>query len=170
MEGPSIEAVRVIHEAPSGKVTSQPRFDSGAPVIAVLWNSFLVSGRGRVTCAYLFMGNCDERRLSGTGESCQRHASLAKLWDCCAGSLLRHLPQFGFWGFCLKTFAAHKHRCLGVPSRLPEAHPRTSRRRLRLEPRHFTFGRNFWSTQIFFVETFGRQKYFFVEVIFLILD
>ena len=170
MEGPSIEAVRVIHEAPSGKVTSQPRFDSGAPVIAVLWNSFLVSGRGRVTCAYLLMGNCDERRLSGTGESCQRHASLAKLWDCCAGSLLRHLPQFGFWGFCLKTFAAHKHRCLGVPSRLPEAHSRTSHRRLRLEPRHFTFGRNFWSTQIFFVETFGRQKYFFVEVIFLILD
>ena len=48
LEGPSIEAVRVIHEAPSGKVTSQPRFDSGAPVIAVLWNSFLVSGRGRV--------------------------------------------------------------------------------------------------------------------------
>ena len=79
LEGPSIEAVRVIHEAPSGKVTSQPRFDSGAPVIAVLWKSFLVTGRGHVTCAYLLMGNCDERRLSGTGESCPRHASLAKL-------------------------------------------------------------------------------------------
>ena len=43
-----IEAVRVIHEAPSGKATSQPRFDSGAPVIAVLWNSFQVCGGGRV--------------------------------------------------------------------------------------------------------------------------
>ena len=73
------------------------------------------------------------------------------------GRLLRHLLQLGFWGFCLKTFAAHKHRCLGVPSWLPEAHPRTSHRRLRLEPRHFyflsnysvdknIFCRNFWST------------------------
>ena len=48
LEGLAIEAVRVIHEAPSGKVTSQPRFDSGALVIAVLRNSFHV-GKGHVT-------------------------------------------------------------------------------------------------------------------------